>query len=86
MILKIEYKGAKGWLFYDRVKSAKVRAVLHDPKEPLGDDEIDLLSEDRDPKLEVGQCSVVFDDGSHQIFYFDEAYLLNNDGKTIERL
>ena len=86
MILKLGKQESKKWFFYDGIKRAETYIALRSLEEPINDNEMNLLSEARNPKYPISVCEVVFEDNSSKTFYFEVGYLLNNEGKTIERL
>jgi len=86
MILKLGQQESKKWFFYDRIKQVRTYIGLRSLEEPINDDEMNLLSESRNPQYPISVCEVRFEDNSSKTFYFEVGYLLNNEGKTIERL
>ena len=76
------------WHFFDNI----VRASLHHNRKPpdnwpLSEDELSMLSADLEENTPVMIIKLEFQNVGHKIIRFmSDAYLLNDDGKTIERL
>ena len=90
MILKVLQPDTRRWFYYDKVCLFKLKYGVCDLSEPVqtGDaDTICLLPEDHDPKKPVAICDVNFESGRCLEITFDrEGYLLNDVGKTIEKI
>lgn len=89
MILKVLQPDTGKWFYYDHIDLFKVK---HDrwPKErPATENDIVLLSGDRraDGEEIVAICDVNFENGRClTIVFSEEGYLLNDVGKTIEKI
>ena len=87
MILKVKQPLTDAWFYYDHVSLFKVRWGVRDEKDPIIEDQIDLLPEERDMGSYVASCVLNFDNGNVlEVVFAGEGYLLNDEGKTIERL
>lgn len=90
MILKVYDPVTDKWFFYDNIGLAKVRhGQVKYPIPPTSEGEISLLA-----KMEEGSepfmaafVDAIFDNAAKTvIFKSGDGYLLNDEGKTIERL
>ena len=87
MILKVLQPDTGKWYYYDNIRLFKVKHGIRELNKPVGEDQIILLSEKRDPEAPVAMCDVNFEDGEcFEIVFSEEGYLLNDVGKTIERI
>lgn len=90
MILKIRKDTcAKGtWYFFDNIISTVLHYNRKPPDDwPIGENEIDILPSGLSEGDTVMIINLEFKDGREKMVRFvGEAYLLNDDGKTIERL
>ena len=87
MIFKVYQSLTGKWFYYDNISLTKRAYVVLPNDKPMGEHEVHLLTEDRDPNLSVTSMDLIFRDGSYKTLFFNEAaYLMNDDGKTIEKL
>lgn len=86
MVLKIRTDGVEGhWIFYGDVRACHVSRDFRDTLLKLDYDAAwTTISPEGNPTVLL--CIVRFKDGKESAIVCDEAYLLNDDGKTIERL
>ena len=87
MILKVYQPLTDKWFFYDNIVLAKRWHTVIPLTMPMNDEDVNLLPEKRNPDDFVDALDVVFRDGSYKtVFFAGDGYLMNDDGKTIERL
>ena len=87
MILKVLQPDTGKWFYYDNVCLFKVKHGCVDLNEPMADNEVCLLPDKRDPAKTVAKCDVNFESGRClRVVFDDEGYLLNDVGKTIEKI
>lgn len=85
MILKIQgLPRREGWIIYDNIKYVNYEYVRRDKIRGKVDVWFEGLDEER---LDLCAILVMFNDGSNKLFALKIAsYLLNDEGKTIEKL
>ncbi len=87
MIFKVFSPVTKTWFYFDHVRKFSEWSEVYEERETLRKCEMALLSENRDPGAPVTQCVLHFENGEFEDVIFDsEGYLLNDEGKTIERI
>ena len=95
MIFKAKQGDTDKWFYYDNITLFKHKWIYRPyPRPSIDADEVCLLPDeplnlqsDVNGQLEnVLMCDLNFASGSTKTIYVYEAYLLNDEGKTIERL
>lgn len=87
MILKVLQADTGKWFYYDKIHLFKVKYGQRDVNQPIEENQIVLLAEKRDPDITVAMCDVNFEGGDClEVIFSEEGYLLNDVGKTIERI
>ena len=87
MILKI--KGKDGWSFFDAADEISYRYVSDDESLVLRDDALDATLKNQCNRIEIwlwDKWVCETGDGIKQIISNTTTYILNNDGKTIEKI
>jgi hypothetical protein len=86
MIFKVYQPLTGKWFYYDNICLAKENFVVLGNR-PLDEDEVNLLPEERDAQQAVRSIDLIFINGRVKTIYFqDRGFLMNDEGKTIERL
>lgn len=101
MIVKVErYKNSRNkqnWWLLDNISSITIEEFECEPSKDFSDDEVDVIVLDYEQCLEDNNMKNAYNtniklhcamtDGSDIIIVFDTiAYILNDNGKTIERI
>ncbi len=89
MIFKVKQADTGKWFYYDNVFLFKVKYDIRQIDQPTTGNEIILLPQERDPEKNVTHCDLNFINNEKEyltVIFDTEAYLLNNEGKTIERI
>jgi len=89
MIFKVLQADTRRWFYYDDIFLFKVKYDIRILDQPISGDEIVLLPEEREPDQEVVYCNLNFKNSNREyltIVFNTEAYLLNDEGKTIEKI
>jgi hypothetical protein len=85
MIFKAYQPLTGKWFYYDKIQLFKEKAIEWEAQRPLCDDEISLLPEDVADKSYAHAVDLVFQNGYAKTVYFNQAaYLMNDEGRTIE--
>ena len=91
MILKVYDPPTQRWIFFDHIQSAYVGRKIYTGKlPPIGSMEVEMLPEKIEGDISVVEIGLTF--ATNRLkpalvrFLGGNGYLLNDDGKTIERL